>query len=81
MNRDEGGSRLGHVWDSLLATPSSNKKYIFYFKILIFLMSALCNNFVLLVSITFNLHSQSDCIKGYMSYTVKALYLHNHTNV
>ena len=25
MNRDEGGYRLSHVWDSLLATPSSEQ--------------------------------------------------------
>ena len=25
MNRDEGGYRLGHVWDSLLATPFSEQ--------------------------------------------------------
>ena len=24
MNRDEGGYRLSHVWDSLLATPSEH---------------------------------------------------------
>ena len=26
MNRDEGGYRLSHVWDSLLATPSSEQR-------------------------------------------------------
>ena len=26
MNRDEGGYRLIHVWDSLLATPSSEQE-------------------------------------------------------
>ena len=25
MDRDEGGYRLGHVWDSLLAAPSSEQ--------------------------------------------------------
>ena len=25
MNRDEGGNRISYVWDSLLATPSSEQ--------------------------------------------------------